>query len=113
MARDLTVHKFGGASLADARAMRNAVAIVRGKDGSVAVVVSALAGVTDALLEAAAAVGKDSGRIEELAADLARRHARRSWGRPPVPSGRSCWRRSLGVRRAGALSGAGVCSGPV
>jgi aspartokinase/homoserine dehydrogenase 1 len=60
--------------------MRNAVAIVRGKDGSVAVVVSALAGVTDALLEAAAAVGRNTGRIEEIAADLARRHRQATLG---------------------------------
>jgi aspartokinase len=72
--RDLTVHKFGGASLADGRAMRNAVALAAGRDGRVAVVVSALAGVTDALLAAAAAVGKDTGLIEEIAATLARRH---------------------------------------
>jgi len=74
MTRDLTVHKFGGAALANARAMRNAVTLAAGKEGPVVVVVSALAGVTDALLEAAAAVGKNAGRIEEIAADLARRH---------------------------------------
>src|SRR5512144_1680636 len=74
MTRDLTVHKFGGASLADARSMRNAVALAARRDGPVAVVVSALAGVTDALLEAAAAVGKNAGRIEEIAAELVRRY---------------------------------------
>ncbi|HSP94070.1 MAG TPA: aspartate kinase [Thermoanaerobaculia bacterium] len=74
MTRDLTVHKFGGASLADARSMRNAVALAARRDEPVAVVVSALAGVTDALLEAAAAVGKNAGRIEEIAAELVRRY---------------------------------------
>ena len=50
-----------------------------------AVVVSALAGVTDALLEAAGAVGKNAGRIEEIAADLARRHRQSILG--VVPAG--------------------------
>ncbi len=74
MARGLRVHKFGGASLADARAMRNAVALAARREGPAAVVVSALAGVTDALLEAAGAVGKNAARIEEIAGNLARSH---------------------------------------
>ena len=44
------VHKFGGASLADARAIRHAVTIIRSQPGPVVIVVSALAGVTDMLL---------------------------------------------------------------
>ena len=65
--RGLTVHKFGGASLADAKAMKNAIALVRGTPGPAVVVVSALAGVTDALLEAAGSVGRKSeSRIEEI-----------------------------------------------
>jgi aspartokinase/homoserine dehydrogenase 1 len=75
--RGLTVHKFGGASLADAKAMKNAIALVRGTPGPGVVVVSALAGVTDALLEAAGAIGrKPEGRIDEIAGLLARRHRR-------------------------------------
>ena len=48
------VHKFGGASLADAPALRHAIQIVaRTRSAPVVVVVSAMAGVTDALLEVA------------------------------------------------------------
>src|ERR1700693_6403026 len=75
--KGLTVHKFGGASLADRRGMKNAIALVRRTAGPGVVVVSALAGVTDALLEAAGAVGrKPEGRIEEIAELLAKRHRR-------------------------------------
>jgi len=43
----LEVWKFGGASLADAAAVRHAVSLVRAHRGPLVVVVSALAGVTD------------------------------------------------------------------
>lgn len=60
------VHKFGGASLADAAAMRHAVTLIRGLPrGPAVVVVSAMAGVTDALLglaRDAAAGGPPDGR---------------------------------------------------
>ncbi|HSB62948.1 MAG TPA: aspartate kinase, partial [Thermoanaerobaculia bacterium] len=46
----VTVHKFGGASLADARALQNALSIVEKGDRPAVVVVSAFAGVTDSLL---------------------------------------------------------------
>ena len=49
-AEGVTVHKFGGASLADASALRNALAIVEKGDRPAVVVVSAFAGVTDSLL---------------------------------------------------------------
>ena len=52
----VVVHKFGGASLADGAAMRNAIGLVRAAGRPAAVVVSALEGVTDALSEAAGAV---------------------------------------------------------
>ncbi|HEY2903626.1 MAG TPA: hypothetical protein VGL59_23785, partial [Polyangia bacterium] len=44
------VHKFGGASLGDAEAFRHAVGIMQKRTAPRAVVVSALAGITDALL---------------------------------------------------------------
>ena len=44
------VHKFGGASLGDAQAFRHAVGIMQKRTAPRAVVVSALAGVTDTLL---------------------------------------------------------------
>src|SRR5260221_2819180 len=46
----LEVHKFGGASLADAAAYRHAAQIVKGRAAPCVVVVSAPAGVTDVLL---------------------------------------------------------------
>jgi len=50
----LEVHKFGGASLADPAAIRHAVGIIRDRAFPRVVVVSAMAGVTDLLLEVAA-----------------------------------------------------------
>jgi len=47
----MRVLKFGGTSVADAAAIRRVVHIVSGRQGARTVVVSALAGVTDALLE--------------------------------------------------------------
>jgi len=53
------VHKFGGASLASAPAIAHAVSIVQAQGRvPMVVVVSALAGVTDALLEIAARVAR-------------------------------------------------------
>ena len=46
------VHKFGGASLADAAAIRHAVALVADLPRTPVVVVSALAGITDGIIEA-------------------------------------------------------------
>ncbi|HQW67672.1 MAG TPA: hypothetical protein PLJ23_11580, partial [Gemmatimonadales bacterium] len=46
-----SVHKFGGASLADASAVRGAVAIIASRPAPRVIVVSALAGVTDLLLD--------------------------------------------------------------
>jgi aspartokinase/homoserine dehydrogenase 1 len=48
----LEVHKFGGASLADAAAIRHAVSIIRARAEPRVVVVSAMAGMTDLLLQA-------------------------------------------------------------
>src|SRR4029079_5986105 len=48
--KPLEVHKFGGAPLADAGSYRHAVEIIRGRSAPCVVVVSAPAGVTDALL---------------------------------------------------------------
>jgi len=53
-APSLEVHKFGGASLADPEAVRRAVAIIRECTFPRVIVVSAMAGVTDLLIEAAA-----------------------------------------------------------
>src|SRR5580765_7413690 len=97
--KGLTVHKFGGASLADAEAMRHAIALAREAPGQAAVVASALAGVTDLLAQAGAAVGKGGeGRIREIAGDLEKRY--RKCLQAVVPAGAA--RRDLEqrVRRA-------------
>src|SRR6185503_7438142 len=64
-----TIYKFGGAALADARAMRHAAHIVsRRRAGPLVVVASAMAGVTDALLavagDAALPGAKAHGRLD-------------------------------------------------
>jgi aspartokinase/homoserine dehydrogenase 1 len=70
------VYKFGGASLADAAAMRQAIAIVAAAPSSrLVTVVSALAGVTDQLLDMAArAVAGDEAGVDAAVAGLRRRH---------------------------------------
>lgn len=74
MAR-LEVWKFGGASLADATAVRNAVALIRAHRGPLVVVVSALAGVTDSLLDGARrSVAGDPEAASAAAARFLRRH---------------------------------------
>jgi aspartokinase/homoserine dehydrogenase 1 len=82
----LEVWKFGGASLADAAAVRHAVALVRAHRGPLVVVVSALAGVTDALLDGArrAVAGKPEAATA-VAAAFQRRH--RDLARALVPRG--------------------------
>jgi aspartokinase/homoserine dehydrogenase 1 len=69
------VHKLGGASLADASAIRHAVAILEAQPRPMVVVVSAMAGVTDVLLESArhAAAG-DEEALVNAAVGLERRH---------------------------------------
>jgi len=64
----LEVWKFGGASLADAAAVRHAVSLVRAHHGPLVVVVSALAGVTDALLEGARRCAAGEGAAASVAA---------------------------------------------
>ncbi len=71
----LEVWKFGGASLADASAVRRAAGLIATRRGPLVVVASALAGVTDALLDGArrsAAGDADAGA--EVAAVLLKRH---------------------------------------
>ena len=71
----LEIWKFGGASVVDAAAMRNVVALIQGHAGPLVVVVSALGGVTDALLEGARhAVSGDAGAAAAVAAAFLRRH---------------------------------------
>ena len=71
-----TVHKFGGVALENARAIRHAVRIVtRGPKRGVVVVASAMAGVTDALLDIAAmARRRDRGALKKAIAAIRERH---------------------------------------
>ncbi len=69
------IWKFGGASLADAAAIHKAAALIAGHPGRLVIVASALAGVTDLLLEGANQAA--SGRLDDArraAATFLRRH---------------------------------------
>lgn len=83
------VHKFGGASLADSTAVRHAVEIIQSyRPEATVVVVSAMAGVTDALLEVARQAGTgDERTVAALIAQLRSRHA--EVARAMLPAGRS------------------------
>ena len=84
--RPLEVWKFGGASLADVVAIERAVELIRRNKGPLVIVASALGGVTDLLLEGAAAA--TSGRTAEAAraaAAFLRRH--RDVARGLIPAG--------------------------
>jgi aspartokinase/homoserine dehydrogenase 1 len=65
----LEVHKFGGASLADAAAYRHAAQIVKGRDAACVVVVSAPAGVTDVLLGLARRAAAGEAAVDDLERD--------------------------------------------
>jgi bifunctional aspartokinase / homoserine dehydrogenase 1 len=72
-----TVHKFGGASLADSTAVRHAVEIIQSyRPEPTVIVASAMAGVTDALLEVARQAGSGQERtVASLITQLRSRHA--------------------------------------
>lgn len=73
----LEIWKFGGASLADAAGLRRAVDLIAAHPGPLVVVASALAGVTDLLLEGAAgSVRGDPTRGAAAAERLSERHRR-------------------------------------
>lgn len=71
----LGIHKFGGASLFDAAAVKHAATLIAAQKGGRLAVASAMAGVTDALLHGAtrAAVG-DGDALRATAAALRTRH---------------------------------------
>jgi aspartokinase/homoserine dehydrogenase 1 len=88
----LEIWKFGGASLADARAIQRAAGLVTRHAGPLVLVASALGGVTDLLLEGAAhAAAGRSEAAARTAAALLRRH--REIARDLLPAGKA--RRSL------------------
>ncbi|HEX5386376.1 MAG TPA: bifunctional aspartate kinase/homoserine dehydrogenase I [Gemmatimonadales bacterium] len=83
------MHKFGGASLADAEAIGRAVAIVRGhRHERPIVVVSAMAGATDTLLAVAARAQRgENGASTTLIAELGARYTAAARG--ALPAGRA------------------------
>jgi aspartokinase/homoserine dehydrogenase 1 len=86
-AADLQVWKFGGASLADGPAVRRAVGLIAAHRGPLVVVVSALAGVTDLLLDGARrAVAGDATGGDRSTVELEKKH--RAVIHAVVPAGR-------------------------
>jgi bifunctional aspartokinase / homoserine dehydrogenase 1 len=85
------VHKFGGASLADSAAIRRAVEIIQGhRREPTVVVVSAMAGVTDALVAVARqARAGDKGATGSLIEQLKTRHEEAATALLPKPPDRT------------------------
>ena len=108
MGRELQVWKFGGASLADAAAVRHAVEIVRSHRAEPTVVVaSAMAGITDALLAVVEQAGLGSDRtVPPLIARLRSRHTETARALLPAGRGRTA------PRPGGWLLMAGLTTGP-
>ena len=69
MTHPLHIWKLGGASLADADGFRRAAALITAHSGPLVVVVSAIGGVTDLLLE-----GAQNNTGVRVAAEVLRRH---------------------------------------
>ena len=72
----LGIHKFGGASLADAAAVRHAASLVAAQKGARLVVASAMAGVTDALLSGATRAAAGDGEDRDQDSQRAPHHRR-------------------------------------
>jgi aspartokinase/homoserine dehydrogenase 1 len=76
IAAPVTVHKFGGTSVADAECFIRVASIVAGRTGRPVVVVSAMAGVTDALIRGAQlSAGGDTTEPRRILRELEARHA--------------------------------------
>jgi aspartokinase/homoserine dehydrogenase 1 len=86
-----SVHKFGGASLADSTAVRRAVDIIQShRREPTVVVVSAMAGATDALLTVAQEAGNGDARaVSALIDQLRTRHAETARALLPAGPGRT------------------------
>jgi aspartokinase/homoserine dehydrogenase 1 len=70
------IHKFGGSSLADADCFRRVAAILADQpDGSIGVIVSAMGGMTDALLQLAALAERDDDRFTSELHRIGERYA--------------------------------------
>ena len=84
--RNIEVWKFGGASLADAAAIRRAAALIAAHTGPLVVVASALGGITDLLLEGAHRAAARSGDDPSAPASVFLRRHRRA-AKELVPPG--------------------------
>ena len=105
--RALEVWKFGGASLADVTAIEKAVRLIAQHKGPLVIVPSALAGVTDLLLEgAAAATAGRSADAAKCAAVFLRRHSAVARGLLPAGPAR---RRLLAAIEAAAREYRDLC----
>jgi len=73
----MIVRKFGGSSMGSAESLRDIIKIVKSYRGKQTIVVSAMSGVTDTLLEAtrAALAGRRS-KVKKVLADLLTRHVK-------------------------------------
>ncbi len=72
----MIVMKFGGTSVGDAARIQDVAALIRATDAPAVVVVSAVGGVTDLLVEAATrAAARDGAGAQRCVRDVARRHA--------------------------------------
>lgn len=71
----MTVMKFGGSSVADATRIRSAVEIVRRHEQPVAIVLSAMKGITDALIDAAHRAERRDDAYDAVVDTIRRRHA--------------------------------------
>ncbi|HEY8166776.1 MAG TPA: hypothetical protein VIF83_14580, partial [Gemmatimonadaceae bacterium] len=71
-AASAVVHKFGGAALADAKAIRHAAEIVAARPSGAVVVASAMKGVTDALLDIAVVASRGEHRAALAAIEAVR-----------------------------------------
>ncbi|MBC7896261.1 MAG: aspartate kinase, partial [Cytophagaceae bacterium] len=90
------IHKLGGASLADAAAIRHAVDILSAQPRPIVVVVSAMAGVTDILLNGAIrAASGDEHALVSAASDLQARHLAACNALVPAGSPRKALREAI------------------
>ena len=70
----MKVLKFGGTSVADAQNIAQCISVINGIEGKKVVVVSALAGITDALIEAVIKAENKNIDYKNLLAQIRRRH---------------------------------------
>src|SRR5580700_1339749 len=75
--RSLRIMKFGGTSVGDGSCIRQVVEIIKinARDGELVVVVSAMSGITNKLIEAATkAEAKNRGRVTEILKEIRQKH---------------------------------------